>query len=115
MELKITIQNKNEIEKILLIMSLGILDSLEQEAITFQQAFRLFLRPYIAQYLEKHESEEEVVDFFNNICMLEDIAKLMPEKLSISINSSRNEALKLLRNIPLDDDLERYWINDFDN
>lgn len=115
MELKITIQDRNEIEKILLVMSLGILDSLEQGAITFQQAFRLFLRPYIAQYLEKNESQEEIVDFFNNICMLEDVARLVPEKLRTSIKSSRQEALNLLRNIPLNEDVEKYWLNDFDN
>lgn len=98
----------------LLIMALGILDSLKQGAITFQQAFRLFLRPYIAQYLEEHDSQGEIVDFFNNICMLEDVARLVPEKLELSINTSRQEALRLLRNIPLDEDKEYFWLNDFD-
>lgn len=68
----------------------------------------------IAQYLEEHESQEEIVDFFNNICMLEDVARLVPEKLNLSINTSRQEALRLLKNIPRDEDLEQFWLNDFD-
>lgn len=114
MELRITLRKRTEIERLLLVMALGMLDSLEYGAITFEQAYRLFLRPYVSQYLEEYGSQEEILGFFNNLCMLEDVARLVPEELSISINSSRQEALSLLRNIPLNEDSELFWLNEFD-
>lgn len=114
MELRITLKDRTEIEKMLLVMALGMLDSLEQGALTFEQAYRLLLRPYVSQYLEEYGSQKEILVFFNNLCMLEDVARLVPEKLNISINSSRQEAVNLLKNIPISEDSELFWLNDFD-
>lgn len=91
-----------------------LVDSLEHDVLIFEQAYRLFLRPYVSQYLEEHGSQNEILEFFNNLCMLEDVARLVPENLNISIEASRQEALNLLRNIPLDEDLEKFWLNDFE-
>ncbi|MFU1796218.1 DUF3969 family protein [Paenibacillus azoreducens] len=64
MELKITLRDRTEIEKLMLVMALGMLDSLENGVLTFEQAYRLFLRPYVSQYLEEHGSQEGILEFF---------------------------------------------------
>ncbi len=113
--MKIELTDRAEIEKIFLTMALGMLDALEHGAMDFDQAYRLFLRPYVSMHLEKLGSREAIVEFFIDLCMLEDIARLVPNKLNESIESSRREALDLLKSIAADEQTEKFWVNNFDD
>ncbi|WP_084778175.1 DUF3969 family protein [Saccharibacillus sacchari] len=113
-KLKIELTDRAEIEKLFLTLALGMLDSLEHGAMDFEQAYRLFLRPYLSQYLENLGSREAIVEFFSDLCMLEDVARLVPNHLNASIESSRQEAFNLLKSIAADEQTEKFWVNNFD-
>lgn len=114
MDIFIKLKEKNEIEKLILTLNLGILESLQNGSMNFDEARNYFYRPYVAQFMELLGSNEELVQLLHDCCLLEDIDRLAPEKITYAINDRKKNTIKLLRKIPKSIN-PRYWLNDFDN
>lgn len=56
--------------------------------------------PYTVKKLQLLQVDEEIISIIEHCCELEDIASLIPHKLSGIISEIKNEALSLLEKIP---------------
>lgn len=90
-----------------------MLDSLLEGAVTFDEAYAYLYRPYVAQLLNEKEANKEIVDLFEECCMLEDIRDVAPEKLKDTIKLKKKETINLLKSIS-SSGKPMYWLNNFD-
>lgn len=113
MNLQIELENSEEIQKFLCILNLGMLDSLLEGALSFEDAYAYLYRPYVAQLLKENEANKTIVELFEECCMLEDIRDIAPEKLKDAIKLKKKETLDLLKSIS-NTVKPMYWLNKFD-
>ena len=85
MELNISISGKNESERLISIIQLGLLSALEKQLISIEEAEGYLFNPFTVSKLEKYGLSEEVIDIIKEGCELEDIQSLLPEKLLLNI------------------------------
>lgn len=90
-----------------------MLDSLLEGAVTFDEAYAYLYRPYVAQLLNEKEANKEIVDLFEECCMLVDILDVAPEKLKDTIKLKKKETINLLKSIS-SSGKPMYWLNNFD-
>lgn len=62
MNLQIQLKHSDEIQKFLCILNLGMLDSLLEGALTFEDAY--LYRPYVAQLLKQNDANKEIIEMF---------------------------------------------------
>ncbi|TYA11226.1 DUF3969 family protein [Paenibacillus faecis] len=111
MSLHIELKHSDEVQKFLCILNLGMLDSLLEGALTFEDAYAYLYRPYVAQLL--NNANREIIELFEELCMLEDIRDLAPEKLQDALKLKKRETLDLLKG--LSSISPKYWLNKFDD
>lgn len=61
MSLQIKLEQSEEIQKFFCILNLGMLDSLLEGALTFEDAYAYLYRPYVAQLLNENEVNKVIV------------------------------------------------------
>lgn len=91
MNLQIELANTEEIQRFLCVLNLGVLDSLLEGLLTFEDSYAYLYRPYVAQLLKENEANKEIVKLFEECCMLEDIRDLAPQKLKDAIKQKRKK------------------------
>lgn len=68
MNLQIQLKHSDEIQKFLCILNLGMLDSLLEGALTFEDAYAYayayLYRPYVAQLLKQNDANKEIIEMF---------------------------------------------------
>lgn len=114
MNLQIDLKHPDEIQKFLCILNVGMLDALLNGALTLEDAYAYLYRPYVAQLLEQNNANKEIVELFEECCMLEDIRDIVPEKLQDTLKLKKQETLNLLKSLPTTEK-PVYWLNDFDD
>jgi len=113
LSLHIELKHSDEIQKFLCILNLGMLDSLLEGALTFEDTYAYLYRPYVAQLLKQNNANREIIELFEECCMLEDIRDLAPEKLQDTLKLKKRETLDLLKG--LSSTSPKYWLNKFDD
>ncbi|GIP09501.1 DUF3969 family protein [Paenibacillus macerans] len=113
MNLQIQLKHSDEIQKFLCILNLGMLDSLLEGALTFEDAYAYLYRPYVAQLLKQNDANKEIIEMFEECCMLEDIRDIAPEKLKDALKVKKKETLDLLKSMS-STQKPMYWLNKFD-
>lgn len=113
MNLQIELKHSDEIQKFLCILNLGMLDSLLEGALTFEDAYAYLYRPYVAQLLKQNNANKEIIELFEECCMLEDIRDIAPEKLQDALKLKKKETLYLLQSLSSTEN-SMYWLNKFD-
>ena len=82
-----------------LIMIIGILDSLYNEAISIEEANKCYFSPKTAIQLEKNNVDSEIVKLVWECCELENIYTLIPHKLKKNIDMLKNRAIDILKSL----------------
>lgn len=100
MELIINIIGKQESERLLSIIQLGLVSALENEIITIEEAEGYLFNPFTVEKLQKYGFSEEVIDIIREGCELEDIQSLVPEKLLSNIFRLKEQIVKNISSIP---------------
>jgi len=113
LNLQIELKHSDEIQKFLCILNLGMLDSLFEGALTFEDAYAYLYRPYVAQLLKQNNANKAIIELFEECCMLEDIRDIAPEKLQDAIKLKKKETLDLLKSLS-STEKSMYWLNKFD-
>ncbi|MEK3903620.1 MULTISPECIES: DUF3969 family protein [unclassified Paenibacillus] len=113
MNLNIELNQSEEIQKFLCILNLGMLDSLMEGVLTFEEAHTYLYRPYIAQLLKQNSANQSIIELFEECCMLEDISDIAPEKLTETFQQKKKETLYVLKSLSTTEN-SMYWINKFD-
>lgn len=99
MKINISISGKNESERLVSIIQLGLLYALEKQIISIEEAEGYLFNPYTISKLEMFGLSEEVISIIREGCELEDIQSLMPEKLLANINRLKEQILSNISNI----------------
>jgi len=90
-EINISISGKNEIERLVSIIQLGLLYALEKNIINVEETEGYLFNPFTVNQLKMYGLSEEVISIISEGCELEDIQSLMPEKLSTNINRLKEQ------------------------
>lgn len=93
MELKVSISGKQESERLLSIIQLGLVSALEKEIISIEEAEGYLFSPYTVEKLEKIGLSENIIEVIRKGCELEDIESLIPDQLLPTIISLKEEIL----------------------
>lgn len=104
MELKLSVNEKNEAERLVLISAIGLLESLENGIVTIEDCENYLFNPYSVSVLEGKKLDTEVIEIIELGCELEDVQSLVPDKLQDEIKGLKEQAKERLKNIPLSKD-----------
>jgi RNA binding exosome subunit len=95
-KLNISISGKNESERLISIIELGLLSAIENQLISIEEAEGYLFNPLTVSKLEACGLDEKVIEIIKEGCELEDIQSLVPEKMSSNIKRLKE---KVVRNI----------------
>jgi hypothetical protein len=87
-------------EKVLLIEIIGILEALESNAISLNEAENICFSPYIQKKLKEKKCNPEILEIVERGCELEDIKSLIPESYYKNIADLKNLGLALVGKYP---------------
>ena len=87
-------------EKVLLIEIVGILEALESNAISLNEAENICFSPYIKKKLKEKKFNPEILEIVERGCELEDIKSLIPESYYKNIADLKNLGLALVGKYP---------------
>ena len=83
-------------EKIILISIVGILEAIKNDKLSIDEAEKFLFSPYMVKKLRVKGCSESIIDILERGCELEDIASLIPEKLTKMVNELQNMAFELM-------------------
>jgi hypothetical protein len=111
MKLTASVEGKTEIERIILIMNVGVVTALEQEILSIQEAENFLFSPYSMEKLKELGVDEKVIRLINLGCELENVERLLPDKLKASISDIKEGSLEILRSMPKPVIPAKKWID----
>lgn len=95
--LTMDLNNKQSLEKIILIKILGIVNALEENLITIEEAEKILFSPYTIELLKTKKMSNEVLDILILGTELEDVLSLIPDKLNDSLSEIKQLSFQLLK------------------
>ena len=103
MNLKLTVNNKNEANIMIIILIIGLLDSLENGLISIDESQDYLFTPYTVSILSEKGIDKQIIEIIEHACELEDIESLLPDWLEDKIKTLKADAQKQLKNIRQDE------------
>jgi hypothetical protein len=97
--MKINIEDKNEQQRAVLVLILGLTEALLHKAITIDEAETALFLPANLSFLEGYGINKDILELVELGMELENVETLIPEELEISIIEIKDKALKLLTEI----------------
>lgn len=89
--------NKEQLEKLILLNIIGLVNCIEEDLITIEEAEKIIFSPYTMDLFNTKELSKELIDIVHLGTELEDIDSLIPEKLSESLVQIKNLSIELLQ------------------
>lgn len=111
MSLDISVERKAEIERIVLLLNIGLLEVLKGNLISINEAENCFFNLLTIDKLEKLGVNQKIIELIQLGCELEDIESLVPHKLSDSIQFLRETSLDLIKQMPQPKLPVKRWID----
>ncbi|HCC07101.1 MAG TPA: DUF3969 domain-containing protein [Clostridiales bacterium] len=111
MKLKTSIESKEDIEKFILIINIGIMTAISEGVFIIKEAENYIYSPYSIEIIKKIGVNENIVKLINLGCELEDVESLIPHKLQDAIDDIRNTAINLLRKFGKSKLSTKKWID----
>jgi len=109
-ELHIEVSKKEEIERFICIVCLGIVEAIQCNILSAHEITYFFAAPYSAHILEKKYVDKEILIIINLLCELEDVERLIPDKFNISLDDTKERILKFMSSISKPQLPQKYWI-----
>lgn len=88
--------NNEQLEKLLLIISIGVIEGVKKEVLTIEEAENVLFTPYIMDFIQTKKIAPEVLDIVHLGTELEDIDSLIPEKLAACLTDIKQQSIELL-------------------
>ncbi len=98
----------NDLRKLVLAMTVGLCDAIEQEALPIGEASHYLFSP---RTMRLFVDDHEVNEIIHLASELEDIARLVPDALGEAVVDIRNKAMVAIRNTPPCDYQQGPWLN----
>lgn len=76
---------------------IGVLEAIQYNALSIEEAEAYIFSPKYAKYLKTQDCDQQVIELIEFGCELEDVESLLPEKLSVTIANLEKKALDLLK------------------
>lgn len=95
-KLNISLENPEEIERFVLIIIVGLLNSLQHNVISIEDTECRFFSPYTYNMLKKMNVKKDIVELVMDGCLLEDFDSIISDKLDNEIIRIKEKALSLL-------------------
>jgi len=92
-DLIIKISEKIETERFVCVICLGFIEAIKKEQHSIYELICPFISPYSAQLLKQKGVNEELVTIIHLLCELDNVERVMPDKLGISIDEAKNRLL----------------------
>ncbi|MCL2082470.1 MAG: DUF3969 family protein [Oscillospiraceae bacterium] len=111
-KLIISEEGKQNIERLALTLSIGLLTMLKSGIVSTEEAENFFFNPYSAASLKLLGVNKKIEELIVYGAQLGDIERLIPEKFPDSINKHLDEALELAKNLPNSKLPTKKWIDE---
>ena len=98
-------------EKIILLNVIGVLEALENNVISIDEANAFMFSPRMVSRIRMYGGSEDVINLIECGCELEDIESLIPHRLKDNIAEMKERALDLIREYP--EYISRSWIKGY--
>ncbi|MGE5397586.1 MAG: DUF3969 family protein [Chitinophagales bacterium] len=98
--MKLGISSKSEIERISLVLCLGLINAIESGTVSISEANGYWFNPFTFFSLGNLGLDKKIVGVICHCCELEDVESIIPDKLSSVINNLKAEVIKLLESMP---------------
>lgn len=112
MTLSFNIDGKEDIERFISILNLGVIEAVKNNSFSMQEATNYFFSPYTAQVLEEIGVGERLIDLIFLGCELEDVERLVPDKFNKSLENLKNKTVELLKDTPKVQLPTQYWLEE---
>jgi hypothetical protein len=109
-QLMMTRSERQQVERILLLLSVGICDALEEGAIETAEAEHLLFSPAVMRVLEEMSFDPSVIDVIHAGTEVEDIESLASDTLQSYLREIRGRALQQIRDFPRYDFQQEKWL-----
>ncbi|KKJ78731.1 hypothetical protein WH95_01245 [Kiloniella litopenaei] len=93
-------EERNCIEKVMLLLSIGITESIKEGALEISDAEFLLYSPRVLSLLEKCEFSEEIINLVHLGSELDDITDLVPSKFDDSLTELTMNAMNAIKKMP---------------
>ena len=98
-KLMIHLQEKQEIERLISIIILGLCTAIERGVLSLEEAESYLYSPYTMEQLEKLGVDRKLIDVVHLGTELEDIKSLLPDKLDRSLEEIKIETIEFLKSL----------------
>ena len=98
--MRVSIKDKSEIERFILLMNISLMIGLREGILSIQEIENYIYNPYSVEKLKKIGIGKEAIKLVNLGCELEDVLSLIPDRLENSISDIENQSKELLRSLP---------------
>ncbi|MBN6888494.1 uncharacterized protein DUF3969 [Cytobacillus horneckiae] len=95
-QLLLNATSKEELEKILLLNVVGLIEGINENSITIEEAEKVLFSPYIMKLVDSMGISKEVLEVIHLGTELEDVESLIPEKLPESLIEIKEKSINLL-------------------
>lgn len=112
--LNISIQNKIETERFILISVIGLVKSAIVKAVTVDDISTYMFNPFTIEKLKKMNVNANILEILEEGCILEDIEDLRPDILERELNKLQDKAifeLKKIKKYPRSNDK---WLGEYE-
>lgn len=87
---------KEDLEKVILINAIGLVEALNKNLITIEEAEKVLFSPYMMEQLEYINVSKPVLEVIHLGTELEDVNSIIPDKLAESLAEIKEKSLNLL-------------------
>jgi hypothetical protein len=87
---------KNYLEKLILSLSIGLIDGIKSDVISIRDAERLLFSPRTLAWLKQLKLDKQIINLIHMGTEIEDIESLLPERLHLELSKISRKARKLL-------------------
>ncbi len=114
MNLRISVTEKKAAEKLLCVLNIGLMHCIKTGILCIEEAENYLYSPYSMKKLEEANINAEIIDLIHLGCELENVERIIPDKLDKSIDEIISNAVKVLKEIPPVDLPSKKWIDSVD-
>jgi len=110
--LNINVFGKEEIERLVCIICLGIIESINNGMLSIKESTYYFISPFTAQVLKEKGANDELIQIIYLLCELENVERIIPDKLKSSLDDAKYKLIKYLNSMTDIQLPKEYWIKD---
>lgn len=106
--------NKENFEKIIILISIGLLEALKYESVNFEDLEKTIFGPHLLKFMQSNNIDENLIDLISSGMELEDIQRIVPENFHESLSSISKGLMEALKELPDFKNEEKRWYEGLD-